>query len=60
MRHHGAPPRLFGEAVARVGSGRGRLFTATWIMAKHSENTRRRTIEAQDKGLIKTLEGAKQ
>ena len=65
VRHHGAPPDLFGE-------GRGAVVEGTWtpdgyfkaglIMAKHSEEYKapHDVKEAQDPRLIKTLEGSKQ
>jgi cytochrome c-type biogenesis protein CcmE len=65
VRHHGAPPDLFGEGRGAVVEGQWMsdgYFKATLIMAKHSEEYKapHDAKEAQDKGLIKTLEGAKQ
>jgi cytochrome c-type biogenesis protein CcmE len=65
VRHHGAAPDLFGEGRGAVVEGQwvsDGFFKATLIMAKHSEEYKapHDVKEAQDKGLIKTLEGAKQ
>jgi cytochrome c-type biogenesis protein CcmE len=63
VRHHGAAPDLFGEGRGAVVEGQWMsdgYFKATLIMAKHSEEYKapHDVKEAQDKGLIKTLEGA--
>ena len=63
VRHHGAPPDLFGEGRGAVVEGQWMpegYFKATLIMAKHSEEYKapHDAKEAQSKGLIKTLEGA--
>jgi len=65
VRHHGAPPDLFGEGRGAVVEGHWMpdgYFKATLIMAKHSEEYKapHDVKEAQDPKLIKTLEGAKQ
>jgi cytochrome c-type biogenesis protein CcmE len=65
VRHHGAPPDLFGEGRGAVVEGQwvpDGYFKATLIMAKHSEEYKapHDVKEAQDPRLIKTLEGAKQ
>ena len=65
VRHHGAPPDLFGEGRGAVVEGQWMsdgYFKATLIMAKHSEEYKapHDVKEAQDPRLIKTLEGVKQ
>jgi len=65
VRHHGAPPDLFGEGRGAVVEGQWMsdgYFKATLIMAKHSEEYKapHDVKEAQDPRLLKTLEGAKQ
>jgi cytochrome c-type biogenesis protein CcmE len=63
VRHHGAPPDLFGEGRGAVVEGQWTsegYFKATLIMAKHSEEYKapHDVKEAQSKSLMKTLEGA--
>jgi cytochrome c-type biogenesis protein CcmE len=65
VRHHGAPPDLFGEGRGAVVEGQWMsdgYFKASLIMAKHSEEYKapHDVKEAQDPRLIKTLEGSKQ
>ena len=65
VRHHGAPPDLFGEGRGAVVEGQwvpDGYFKASLIMAKHSEEyTAPHDVkEEQDPKLIKTREGAKQ
>jgi cytochrome c-type biogenesis protein CcmE len=62
VRHHGAPPDLFGEGRGAVVEGQwmpGGYFKATLIMAKHSEEYKapHDVKEAKDPRIIKTLEG---
>jgi cytochrome c-type biogenesis protein CcmE len=63
VRHHGAPPDLFGEGRGAVVEGQWTsegYFKSTHIMAKHSEEYKapHDTKEAQSRGLIKTLDKA--
>ena len=64
VRHHGAPPDLFGEGRGAVVEGQWMpdgYFKATLIMAKHSEEYKapHDVKEAQDKRLMNTLEKVK-